>query len=258
MLDNLNTQNYLAGLANVDATAGLGSMGNAPPLHALNVGSSSAGGYGPLQNATRTDSPAASSGNLFFDSCQYSTPSMAAAAAAATAAANMVAAGSASSSVAGGYGCVSAPLSRIATRSTDGCSSGVFSLCGQDLSPMTAASNTPTYFQQAYNGTVNTGGHALLGMNAAGVAPAVYGNTHLMGSASGATPTASTLPDCQFAGAAAAGMMAAAQRVASQSRLATAVRRNSSGLAPYMMPSELPTHGSMGNLLAGESRWSSM
>jgi hypothetical protein len=123
---------------------------------------------------------------------------------------------------------------------------------------MTANSNTPTYFQQAYNGTANTSGHVLLGMNAAGVAPAAYGNTHLLGSGGGATPTATSLQDCQFAGTAAAGMMAAAQRVAAQSRLATAVRRNSSGLAPYMMPSELPTHGSMGNLLAGENRWSSM
>jgi hypothetical protein len=120
------------------------------------------------------------------------------------------------------------------------------------------ASNTPKYFQQGYNGTANTSGHELLGMNAACVAPAAYGNTHLMGSGGGATPTGTALQDCQFAGAAAAGMMAAAQRFASQSRLSTAVRRNSSGLAPYMMPSELPTHGSMGNLLAGENRWGSM
>jgi hypothetical protein len=251
MLDNLSTQNYLAGLSGVDASTG--SMSGTPPLHGLNAagGINTAGGYSSMQAAAGTGSPAANSGNLFFDSCQYSAPAMATAVAAASIAGT-------NNSVAGAYGCPSAPLPRIATRSSDGCGSGVFSMCGQDLSPMTA-NNTPTYFQQGY-GNVSSSGHPLLGLNAASMAQAAYGSPSLMGSASGTPTTAAALQD-QLAGAAAAGMMAAAQRVASQSRLATAVRRNSSGLAPYMIPnmtSELPAHGSMGNLLTAENRWGSM
>lgn len=118
---------------------------------------------------------------------------------------------------------------------------------------MTAASGTPTYFQQGYNSSVGSSSNPLLGLAAA---PAAYGSTHLMGAANSASTAAAALQD-QLAGAAAAGMMAAAQRVASQSRFATAVRRHSSGLAPYVMTSELPSHGSMGNLLTGENRWGS-
>jgi hypothetical protein len=258
MLESLNTQNYLAGLASVDV--GAGSMSGTPPLHGLSGAGclNTAGAYNTLQAAARAGSPAASSGNLLVDhKCQYTAPGMTtAAAAAAAAAANMVAAGSTSSSVAGGYGCVSAPLPRIATRSSDGYGSGVFSMCGQDLSPMTASS-TPTFFQQAYNSTVSTGGHSLLGLNATGMGPAAYGSTHLMAAANGASSAAAALQD-QLAGAAAAGIMAAAQRVASQSRMATAVRRSSSGLAPYIVASDLLSNGSMGNLLTGENRWGSM